>query len=154
MELSSIYDESAIRDALRRAGLKATPRRMAVAASLCRTGGRAATPEEVHVRLRPQLNRLGLQTVYRVLEELAEVGLLARVERDDRRRSYAACPVGPEQHHHHIVCTDCGLVAPVDCGFPGAQHRRIERRTGFRVSGHSMQVAGLCPGCQGRRVRR
>ncbi|HDR00023.1 MAG TPA: transcriptional repressor [candidate division WOR-3 bacterium] len=154
MELNSIYDDATTRDALRRSGLKATPRRLAVAAFLSGTGGRAATPEEVHARLRPQLSRLGLQTVYRVLEELAGAGLLARVERGDRRRSYAACPVGGERHHHHIVCTDCGRVASVDCGFPDTQRRRIERRTGFRVSGHSMQVAGVCPVCRSKGSRR
>ena len=145
----SVCEEIQLRDALRRKGLKATPRRLAVAGLLATTG-RALTAETVHARLLPKLGRLGLQTVYRVLEELAEVGLLTRIERADRLRCYAICRAESNVHHHHIVCTDCGRVEVVDCIFPVGYRRRIERRTGFRVNGHSMQVAGVCPGCQER----
>ncbi|MFO7637963.1 MAG: Fur family transcriptional regulator [bacterium] len=150
MEVSSIYSDAEIRAALHADGLKATPRRLAVARLLFATG-KALTSEEVHARLRLRLDRLGLQTVYRVLEELAGAGLLARVERPDRVRSYAACRAEPNTHHHHIVCTHCGRVDVVECGFPARQRRGIEQRTGFRVSGHTMQVSGLCPDCRGDR---
>ena len=134
---------------LRDQGLKVTPRRLA-AARLLFDAGRAMTPEEVRGRLRPKLGRLGLPTVYRILDELAGAGLLTRVERDDRLRSYAACTAG-EHHHHHIVCTRCGRVEVVDCPFPARQRAAIERGTGFRVTGHRMQVEGVCPGCRGRK---
>lgn len=133
-------------------GLKATPRRLA-AARLLFDSGRAMTPDEVRDRLRPELGRLGLPTVYRIMDELAGAGLLARVERDDRLLSYAACRAEPGRHHHHLVCTRCGRVEVVGCGFPAGQRRGIERRTGFRVTGHRMQVEGLCPDCRRRRER-
>ena len=147
MEVSSICVESALRERLHASGLKATPRRLAVARFLLATG-QARTPEAVHRGLKPKLGRLGLQTVYRVLEELAESGLLARVERPDRVRSYAACRAKPNSHHHHIVCTGCGRVDVIACCFPADLRRRVEYRTGFRVSGHSIQVEGVCPGCR------
>jgi Fe2+ or Zn2+ uptake regulation protein len=132
---------------LRDQGLKVTPRRLA-AARLLFDAGRAMTPEEVRGRLRPKLGRLGLPTVYRILDELAGAGLLTRVERDDRLLSYAACRAEPGRHHHHLVCTGCGRVEVVGCSFPSSQRRNIERRTGFRVTGHRMQVDGLCRECR------
>jgi Fe2+ or Zn2+ uptake regulation protein len=146
-------DEAGVRAALHADGLKATPRRLAIAGLLLATG-RAETPEAVRARLRPRLGRLGLPTVYRVLEELAGAGLATRVERGDRARSYAACRAEPDTHHHHIVCTGCGRVDVIDCAFPAGERRRVERRTGFRVSGHTMQVEGVCPGCRERGGRR
>ncbi|MFO7674927.1 MAG: Fur family transcriptional regulator [bacterium] len=146
-------DEAAVRSALRADGRKATPRRLAIAGLLLRTG-RALTPEAVHARLRPRMGRLGLPTVYRALEELVRAGLLTRVERADRVRSYAACGAEPGRHHHHIVCTGCGRVDVIGCAFPAAERRRVERRTGYRVSSHTMQVEGRCPACRAKSARR
>lgn len=138
-----------VAETLRNQGLKVTPRRLA-AARLLFESGRAMTPEEVRERLRPALGRLGLPTTYRILDELAGTGLLTRVERDDRVLSYAACRAEPGRHHHHLVCTGCGRVEVVGCAFPASQRRGIERRTGFRVTGHRMQVEGLCGDCRRR----
>jgi Fur family ferric uptake transcriptional regulator len=138
---------------LRDQGLKVTPRRLA-AARLLFESGRAMTPDEVRERLRPKLGRLGLPTVYRIMDELADAGLLTRVEREDRLLSYAACQAERGRHHHHIVCTRCGRVEVVGCAFPAGQRRGIERRTGFRITGHRMQVEGLCPDCRRGRRRR
>jgi len=143
-------DKAIPKERLRSCGLKATPRRLAIAGYL-ESCGCARTAEDVHSRLRPRLGRLGLQTVYRVLEELADAGLLARVDRPDKVRSYAACRAEGKRHHHHIVCTGCGRVEVVECEFPAEQRRRIERSTGFRVSDHQMQVEGLCPDCRRER---
>jgi Fe2+ or Zn2+ uptake regulation protein len=139
-----------IETTLRDGGLKVTPRRVAIARMLLRSG-RATTPDQVWRRLRPGLGRLGLPSVYRILEELSGVGLLTRIELDDRVLRYAACTAGPG-HHHHIVCSRCGRVEVVDCGFPASSRRAIKRRTGFRVTSHTMQVEGLCPDCQGRKA--
>ena len=131
---------------LRSHGLKVTSRRLAVAGLLFDLG-RALSAEQVWNRLRPKLGRLGLPSVYRILEELTEADLLTRVELDDRVMRYAACR-GNDSHHHHIVCTGCGRVDVVDCEFPDRAVSRIRRRTGFRVTAHRMQVEGLCPRCQ------
>jgi len=132
---------------LRSHGLKVTRRRLAVAGLLFDLG-RALSAEQVWNRLYPELGRLGLPSVYRILEELTKADLLTRVELDDRIMRYAAC-CGSDSHHHHIVCTGCGRVDKVDCEFPDRAVSRIRRRTGFQVTAHRMQVEGLCRDCRG-----
>ena len=135
---------------LHRHGLKATPRRLAVA-RLLRRSGRTMTPDAVWQRLKPGLGRLGLQSVYRILEEMTGAGLLTRIVLPDRLLRYAACRAEPDRHHHHLVCTRCGLIEVVDCAFPPRVRRSVERSTGFTVTGHSMQVEGVCPSCRRRK---
>ncbi len=148
-------DSESLKDTLRRHRLKVTPRRIAIARMLL-DSGRAATPGEVWSRLRPKLGRLGLPSVYRILEELTETGILTRIRRPESGAElcYAACPADRNHHHHHVVCTGCGRVEPVDCCFPRLEASRIRRQTGFEVTGHTIQVEGLCPACRRRSRRR
>jgi Fe2+ or Zn2+ uptake regulation protein len=138
-------------DTLRAEGLKATPKRLAVARLMMGARG-SMTPEAVWKKLRPRLGALGLPTVYRILEDLARVGLVTRVELADKAMHYAACRARPGTHHHHLVCVGCGAVGVVEgCTFE-RQVARVERRTGFKVLNHRLQVDGLCAGC--RRTKR
>jgi Fur family ferric uptake transcriptional regulator len=131
---------------LREHGLKVTPKRLAVAGLLL--SRRGSMPEAVWQRLRPKLGALGLPTVYRILEDLERVGLLARIELEDRVLRYAACRAAPGIHHHHTVCIRCGCVGQIaDCPFE-REVGRLERRTGFRVLRHRLQVEGVCARCR------
>jgi Fur family ferric uptake transcriptional regulator len=132
---------------LRLHGLKATPRRRLVASYLLRQT-EARTPDEIRNALRRKSGTLGLPTVYRILEELTQVGLLTRVELPDRNLRYAACHAETGGHHHHVVCTKCGRVGMIpECSFE-RQIRAAERRSGFRITGHTLQAEGLCPECR------
>lgn len=133
---------------LRSNRLKKTTRRMAVARMML-DSGRTATPAQVWSALRPKLGRLGLPSVYRILEELTEAGLLTRIVRPEAESElcYAACTADRRHHHHHLVCTGCGRVEVVDCSFRRLEESRIRRRTGFKVTGHTIQVQGICPAC-------
>ena len=92
-----------IAEVLRSSGLKKTRRRMAVARMLL-DSGRAATPAQVWSRLRPRLGRLGLPSVYRILEELTGAGLLTRISQPEGESElcYAACTADRNHHHHHL----------------------------------------------------
>jgi Fur family ferric uptake transcriptional regulator len=138
-----------VRTVLREKGMKVTPKRLAVA-DLFRPLRGSMTPEMVWKRLRPKLGALGLPTVYRILEDLVRAGILTRIELADRVLRYAACRAEPGVHHHHLVCVRCGTVSEVeDCAFE--RHvRGVERRTGFRVTGHRLHVEGLCSKCRQR----
>ena len=136
-----------IGELLRSNGLKDTPKRQLVARHVLASRA-ARTPEQVWHHLRPRLGELGLPTVYRVLQELAEIGIIAEIDLGDRNRRYATCRTTPGIHHHHIVCTKCRSVREIPtCAF-NRQVRAIERTTGFRITGHRLQVDGVCPNCR------
>jgi Fur family transcriptional regulator, ferric uptake regulator len=141
-----ITDHS-IAERLRSEGLKATPRRLAVAGLLLARCG-LVTPEDVWKRLRPKMGALGLPTVYRILEDLERVGLAVRVDSADTGRRYAACRAEAGRHHHHLVCVRCGAIGVITaCSFE-RDIRRVERSTGFRIASHRLEAEGLCSACR------
>ncbi|HTW91649.1 MAG TPA: Fur family transcriptional regulator [bacterium] len=132
---------------LRDAGLKSTPKRRMVAQYLLGSGD-ARTVEDIHRHVRRRMATLGLPTVYRIVEELAEIGLLVRIDLGDRVVRYAACSAHGSGHHHHIVCVKCGSVGVIPrCAFH-RQVKTLEQTTGFRITGHRLHVEGMCPKCQ------
>lgn len=130
--------------ALKEAGMKATPKRLAILETLEGESG-YASPEELWKRLRDRFERLGLPTVYRNLEELAESGVLTKVLHPNRQLYYYFC--SNHEHHHHFVCLSCRKVEDIpSCGIE-ALEREVTSRIGGRVLSHILQLNGLCSGC-------
>jgi Fe2+ or Zn2+ uptake regulation protein len=90
--------------------------------------------------------RVGRATVFRTLELMTRLGILGRVG-DGDRSAYAVCDHG---HHYHLMCTGCGQVLHVDECPVEPLLGDLEARTGFRVDFHRLEIAGLCPTCQGQ----
>ncbi|MCA9393935.1 MAG: transcriptional repressor [Candidatus Omnitrophica bacterium] len=130
-------------DQLRRRGLKATPKRMAIIGLFVKEN-RILTPEEVWVPLRRKFGRLGLPSVYRNLDTLAGCHILTQVHQFDNKRYYALCHARHDHHHHHIVCTSCGKVGE----FEGCALESVRRVDGFKVLRHFVQLEGICADCQ------
>jgi Fur family ferric uptake transcriptional regulator len=138
-----------IADAQRRSlltglGLRATPQRLRVLAELAEEPD-GATAQEIHDRLRARGSRIGLATVYRTLAALSEHGVVDALAHRPGEACYRLCGA---DHHHHLVCTTCNRVVELgDCDLEpwldqlGAAH-------GFRVTAHSVEVAGVCAGCR------
>lgn len=129
---------------LRRLRLKVTPQRLEV--MHCLGGERAyLSADEVWNRVKPRLGSIGLPTVYRILDELAEARVITRIFRADRKQYYFLCT--NREHHHHFVCDSCRRVEDMDlCGLDGMT-REIARRSGGRVLSHILQINGLCAEC-------
>ena len=130
--------------ALKEAGMKATPKRLAILEVL--EGESAyASPEELWKLLRDRFERLGLPTVYRNLEELAASGVISKVIHPNRQLYYYFCR--NREHHHHFVCLSCRNVEDIpSCGIE-ALEREVSRRNGGKVLSHILQLNGLCGGC-------
>ena len=87
-------------------------------------------------------------SVYRVMEELEEIGLLQRVEIGQGMVRYEPVRSGPG-HHHHLVCDRCGRLQPfTDAGLERAI-RRLSERVPLRVSEHEIVIRGACETCAG-----
>lgn len=130
--------------ALKNAGMKATPKRLAILELLYAESG-FASPDELWKRLRDRFDRLGLPTVYRNLEELAASGVISKVIHPNRQLYYFFCP-NPD-HHHHFVCLSCRRVSDLpSCGIE-ALEREVSQQTGGKVLSHILQLNGLCRAC-------
>ena len=105
------------------------PRRTIIAA--LRDAGRFCTASQLYERLHGRT--VGLASVYRTLELLAELGLAERRAETGGEASFLYC--SPRQHHH-VVCTHCGAVREIDTAFcPGDELAHdVERQTGFTIA--------------------
>lgn len=131
------------KDILKEHGLKATPARELVLAFM---GAKRVprTAQDLCTALGKK-HVVDLVTVYRTLASFEKVGLVKRV---DLRRGSVAYELAGE-HHHHIVCTECGIVEDFDtCGLEPLIAKVQSRAKGFaKVSEHSLELFGICRTC-------
>lgn len=134
--------------ALKDLRLKTTPKRLAILGLLAEEK-RYVSPEEIWNLLKRQFARIGLPTVYRILDELAEGGIVSKVIHPNRQLYYYFCP--NREHHHHFICLSCRKVEDVDfCGMEQIE-QQVSERMGGRVLSHIVQVNGLCHSCSDTR---
>lgn len=123
------------------AGERVTGPRHAVLEAITAWGG-AFTAEELVAALAPR--GVARATVYRTLDLFARLGLLTQMHAEGAHR-YTLCEEG---HHHHLRCQECGRIIPVDARRVEREIRRLAREQGFRLSEHTLELAGLCAACQ------
>jgi len=132
-------------DTLKAKGYKVTRQRKAVLESLAQANGHQ-TPQEVYQSLRVTEPSIGLATVYRTLEVLKRLGVVCELSMPDCGRSYTLG--ASDQHHHHLVCSGCGVVVDFTThGLDELEHR-LMLESGFAITSHVLEFAGVCPSCQ------
>jgi Fur family transcriptional regulator, ferric uptake regulator len=106
----------------------------------------ALTAVEIEDALRSQRRAVSRASVYRILEKLERVQLVQRVETGQAMVRYErVCE--HEQHHHHLVCDECGLVMPFsDAGLERAIDS-LSARVPLAVSEHEIVLHGACRDC-------
>ena len=101
--------------------------------------------QEIHDRLRGGGRAVGLASVYRALDALAQLGLVHRIDVGGTACFEPADPSG--EHHHHAICDRCGKMD----SFEDAELERlidsVGARLGYAVGGHDIVLRGACPDC-------
>lgn len=126
------------------AALRHTRQRAAVRALLAETEG-FHSAQELHMMLRERGERIGLTTVYRTLQGLADSGEVDVMHADGGEARYRRCAA--TGHHHHLVCRDCGHTLEVEGPAVEAWADRVAAAYGFTDVGHTVEVFGTCPAC-------
>ena len=105
------------------------------------------TAQQIFEAVRAEGRPVGIASVYRVLDLLWEQRLVQRVDVGGATARYElALPTG--EHHHHVVCDDCGKVeAFSDERLEHAIHT-LARRVGYRVEAHDVVLRGACDDCR------
>jgi len=127
-------------------GHRAGGARAAVVETLGRHGG-CVDADALVATLRRERKRVGVASVYRALALLAELGLLQRVPVAGGSARYELAGPGGD-HHHHLVCDDCGATAPFEDDALERAIGRLSRRTAYAVQAHDVTLHGTCPDCQ------
>ncbi len=121
------------------------------------------TAQDLFAELRRRGDRIGLTTVYRHLNMLAEQGRADVVHSAEGESQYRLCGVGahsadepgePGEHHHHLVCRVCGRSVEVSGPEVEAWADRVSAAAGYTEISHTLEVFGLCPEHSARRAGR
>jgi Fur family ferric uptake transcriptional regulator len=131
---------------LRAAGLRTGSARREVIGFL-ETQSCCLGAQEIHDRLRASGRPVGLASVYRVLDTLAEKGLLQRLEFGDGVARFEPAR-SDESHHHHLVCDGCGKVETFTDERLETALRDVEHRSGYAVAAHDVVLRGACSACR------
>ena len=103
--------------------------------------------QEIHDLLRRRGDSVGLTTVYRSLQALADDGLVDVIVRDDGESVYRRCS---RHHHHHLVCRQCRTTIEVEAPSVERWAEAVGRDNGFGDITHTVEVFGVCPDCSSR----
>jgi len=140
-----VFTEKTVASLLRRRGYKLTPQRRAVLDVIAHSRGHL-TPAALYDRVHQRYPGIGVVTIYRTLGLLDQLGLICEVHAGDNCRSYLLRR--PSEHHHHLICSGCGMVVDfVDCDL-AQMTERISRKTGFEIDSHLVEFIGRCQECQ------
>lgn len=100
--------------------------------------------QEIHELLGERGEAVGLATVYRTLQRLADAGEVDRLLNEDGEAIYRACS---RTHHHHLVCRACGRTVEVEGPAVERWTRSIAAEHGFEQVSHTLEIFGTCPSC-------
>jgi Fur family ferric uptake transcriptional regulator len=104
------------------------------------------TAQEIFDQLRSEGRRVGIASVYRALEQLTRDGFVQRIDIGAGTSRFEPIHTDGE-HHHHLVCDDCGKVEAFADDELEAALRNVEGRTGYSVAGHDVVLRGACENC-------
>lgn len=131
---------------LKKAGLKITLPRIKILQILESAASHHMSAEDVYRVLLESGEDIGLATVYRVLTQFEEAGLVVR---HNFAEGYSIFELDNGAHHDHLVCIKCGHV--VEFIDPVIEERQeiVAKQAGFTITDHSLNLYGMCGNCQG-----
>lgn len=140
-----VNNEKRIEQELRKHGYKLTPQRRVIIGVIIGSHEHL-TPLALHERVLHEDNSIGLVTIYRTIEILAELGFICEMHSGGNGRSYLMRR--PAEHHHHLICSECGKVVDfTDCNLEKLE-RRLVKENGFIIENHLLEFSGQCHQCR------
>jgi len=143
-----MFDLDTVTQQLSEHQFKITRQRRAVLDAIAASHTRLS-PADVYAKARRGCRDLGLATVYRTLDILAELGAIRRVHLDDGCEGFAPAAM---PHGHHVICVKCNRVMEFEGCDISTVIRSAAKETGFHIEEHWLELMGTCKECrkQGR----
>ena len=137
-------------------GYRLTMPREAILEVLSKTS-RHLSAEDIFLAVHKVYPAIGLTTIYRTLEILVQMGLVAKFDFGDKRARYELVE-GTKgfRHHHHLVCTECGRIIDYtdfideEIELLGRTEKGLSKKFNFKITNHIFQFYGLCDKCQNK----
>jgi Fur family ferric uptake transcriptional regulator len=102
--------------------------------------------QQIHDALRASGDAVGLATVYRTLQSLADGGEVDVLRTEDGENLYRQC--ARREHHHHLVCRSCGRTIEIDGPTVETWAAQVGEAHGFTAVEHTIEIFGICATCR------
>lgn len=132
-------------DDLKKAGLKVTLPRLKILQILEHASKRHLSAEDIYRDLLESGEDIGLATVYRVLTQFEEAGLVVRHHFEGDQSVFE---LDHGEHHDHLVCVKCGKVEEFVDPVIEKRQQEIAKEARFSITDHSLNIYGICEKCQ------
>lgn len=135
--------DEGLKKIIREMGLKVTGQRMAILRSLSK--GRAhRSAQEVFEAVSKTHKEIGFATVYRFLRDLSTKGFVTEVRMGGLPARYE---LTPKSHHDHLTCVQCSKIVEFENADIERLQQVIAKKNGFVLTGHVLELYGICPDC-------
>ena len=131
-------------DRLRERGCRITPQRVALLRLLAADEGHSSA-SQLYEQLKAQFPTTSLATVYKTLNLLKEMGEVVELGFSDDDNRYDGARPYP---HPHLICVQCHTIVDTDGALAVSLVERVAADSGFEITGHRLDLYGLCPECQ------
>lgn len=120
-----------------------TKQRQAVEKCLNQISGFASI-QEIHSELQNSGSKVGLSTVYRLIGEMHADDQLDMILNENNESLFRLCS---KDHHHHIVCTDCGIAVEIVDELIESWANKVAKMNKFKLKSHQLELTGTCINC-------
>jgi Fur family transcriptional regulator, ferric uptake regulator len=134
-------------------GYKLTPQRDATLRVLLENEKEHLSAEEVFMLVRQQSPKIGIATVYRVLELFSELHIVEKMNFGDGLARYDLRSEEHEHMHHHLICRECGEVREIMEDWLSLLEKRLETEYGFTVTDHRLDFYGSFRDCTNKNCK-
>lgn len=128
---------------------KLTPQRRIILKVIMEKNKRHLSAEEIYSIVKESFPDIGLATIYRTLDLLAELGILQKMDFGDGKARFELNDEDVH-HHHHLICLSCGKVEEFDLDLLESLEESISEKTGFDIVDHRLKFYGYCSECKGK----
>ncbi|MDP5228418.1 MULTISPECIES: Fur family transcriptional regulator [Arthrobacter] len=127
-----------------RTPVRVTKQRLAVDAALDQLDDFVST-QDLHRSLQDSGVSVSLATTYRILQSMADEGVVDVLRTTDGEAVYRRCEA--ESHHHHLLCRNCGKAVEIEAPAVEAWAAKVAAEHGFTAVSHTVEIMGLCEDC-------
>jgi len=130
---------------LKSVGLKVTLPRLKILEVLERSSNHHLSAEDIYRALMEQREEVGVATIYRVLTQFEESGIVNKLNFENNQAVYELSNV---EHHDHLVCVKCNIIIEFQDDVIEQHQLQIANKYGFQLTDHSLYLYGLCKTCK------
>ena len=129
---------------LKSAGLKVTLPRLKILEVLEKSPNHHLSAEDIYRALIDQNEEVGVATIYRVLSQFEESGIVNKLNFENNQAVFELCGI---EHHDHLVCVKCNKIIEFQDDVIEQHQEQIAKKYGFELTDHSLYLYGLCNDC-------